>query len=152
MQKDKPRDERYARLLATRAEQAVIGVMLLAPKAYGKIASLLNAEDFEDKRYRAIFEAASRLEATGKPLDSVTLLRELNLKQSLEEKAAACLADCAVAVPNTRNLATYCEMVKEASRRRQLVKECEKCVQLVLSGSGSVDASEQLRKLFEEMK
>ena len=145
MQKDKPRDERYSRLLATRAEQAVIGVMLLAPKAYEKIATLLSLEDFEDKRYRAIYEAAGRLQAAGKVIDEVTILGALRVKNVIEEKAVVVLVEAAKSVPHTRHLSEYCELVKEASNKRKLVAECEKCVEAVLGGGSSTEASESLR-------
>lgn len=153
MQKDKPRDERYTRLLATRAEQAVIGVMLLAPKAYGKISTLLSSEDFEDKRFRAIYEAAGRLQASGKAIDEITLIGALKVKNVMEERAIVVLAEAAKSVPHTRHLSEYMAMVKEASRKRKLVAECERCIEAVLGGGGSMESSESLRaftkKLFE---
>lgn len=148
MKKPKPREYDCAALLARKAEQAVIGVMVLAPKAYGKITTLLSSEDFEDSRYRRVMEAAARLQERGKPIDSLTLLRELKLKEDQENRAAAFLAECAVSVPCTSNLSEYCGMVKEASNRRKLVAECQACVQAVLGGTSAKEACESLGELW----
>ena len=141
----KPREDDCSALMARRAEQAVIGVMVLAPKAYGKITTLLSLEDFEESRCRRVMECAARLQDRGVPMDSLTLLREMKLKEEQENRAAAFLAECAAAVPCTSNLSEYCRMVKEASNRRKLVSECQACVQAVLSGTSAKEASESLR-------
>ena len=143
-QESKRREDNCAALLATREEQAVIGVLVLAPKSYGKIAGLLSSEDFEDARYRKVMEAAERLHASGKAIDSLLILRAMNLRADVEERASVLLLECAKEVPCTSNLSDYCELVKEASNKRKLVAECEKCLQLVFSGSNAKEASESL--------
>jgi replicative DNA helicase len=59
------------KLLATEAEQSVLGGVLLDSDQLQAV--FLCPEDFHDKRHRLIFAAMLKLSSQGEPIDSVTL-------------------------------------------------------------------------------
>ena len=59
------------------AERAVLGALLIDPDAIIKVASYLRSEDFYRERHAWIYEAIFQLNERREPLDTVTLIDEL---------------------------------------------------------------------------
>lgn len=139
-------------LVAPEAEAAVIGVLLIAPKAWEKIGTLLESKDFFDETQREVFKASSRLSAKGLPVDGVTLLRELKLIPFTGVGSWAHeLAQAAVRVPTTAHLDGYIAQVKEASMRRKLVRLCERARSALLEGMDVKEAWERMSKAMSKV-
>ncbi|MGH8759277.1 MAG: DnaB-like helicase N-terminal domain-containing protein, partial [Burkholderiales bacterium] len=55
------------------AEQAVLGGLMLAPDAYGRIADQLGDQDFYRRDHQLIYRAIRELAEKNRPYDAVTL-------------------------------------------------------------------------------
>lgn len=104
---------------AEHAEEAVVGSILHNNQVLAEVMALIDAEDFYDARYRAIFEAELRLE-TG--IDYVTLVEALRSMGKLK------LVGGEVGVGRINELAFlpwnaphYARMVADKARQRRLL-------------------------------
>ena len=70
------------------AEKSVIGSMIIDPEAIAVAAQKLTAEDFYQKAYGLLFSAIVDLDASGKPIDTVTLQNRLREMDAPEELAS----------------------------------------------------------------
>ena len=59
-----------------RAEQALIGSVLIDPSSFSAISDSVKHEDFYSQQYQGIWSAFERLEAKGEPIDQVTVYSE----------------------------------------------------------------------------
>ena len=73
-------------------ERAVLGTMLLSAEEAGKIAALLEAEDFSEGKHARLFQSLKTRLAAGKAVDGVSLASAGELGQS----DFAAYVDCAV--------------------------------------------------------
>lgn len=104
------------------AEQAVLGGVMLSPPAWTTICRILTAEDFYRRDHQLIFQGIEALAEAGKPFDAVTL------GDWFEEQGAAelvgngaYLVDLVGCTPSAANVESYAEIVKDRSKRRQLI-------------------------------
>lgn len=62
---------------AVDAEAAVIAAILTEPAAYDDVAEVLTADDFAVEQLRAVYTAIEACDATGRPVDAITVADEL---------------------------------------------------------------------------
>lgn len=104
------------------AEQAVLGGLLLSPRAWEQVADQLTEEDFYREDHRVIFRAVSELNQLGRPCDAVTV------SEWFEAHGNADLVDgggyitrLASGTPSAANVHAYAGIVREKSILRQLI-------------------------------
>lgn len=104
------------------AEQAVLGGLMLDPKAWDRVADMLVDADFYRRDHQLIFRAIFELEAKRKPFDAVTL-GEWFESQGLGEQVAggAYLVELASTTPSAANIRAYAEIVRDKATRRKLI-------------------------------
>ncbi len=104
------------------AEQSVIGGLLLDNSTLDIVLEQLSSPDFYDKRHQLIFDTILTLNFSKKPFDLLTM------EESLKEKNCSAiipmhyLYELANRVPSVANIASYAQIVKEKSIRRQLLR------------------------------
>lgn len=105
------------------AEKSILGALLLSSECWDRVEMLVSPSDFYSPTNRVIFEAISALvNDEGKSsFDSLILLEYLRRKNLLEKAGGAGYIAKLTAQPFiVANVTEYCEIVKEASRRRLL--------------------------------
>lgn len=104
------------------AEQAVLGGLMLAPKALWRVADLLTAEDFYRRDHQLIFRAISELADKKQPFDAVTL-GDWFEAQGLSEQVGhgGYLIELANTTPSAANIVAYAEIVHDKALLRQLI-------------------------------
>jgi replicative DNA helicase len=101
------------------AEQSVLGAILISKDSIGLISEKLKPKDFYDDTHGKIFEAMLSLHEHAKPIDLLTLTKEL---KSIKAKVdASYLTDLLNAVPTAANIEHYAQIIQEDSTKRSLI-------------------------------
>ena len=137
--------------MSLEAEEALLGAVLLEPKAYLTIASFLSGEDFFLKRHEYIWNAFSRLQERNDAIDYVTLTRELEAMSVLGEIGGqAYLTSLVNKTPSAVHAEVYGEMVSRTSTRRKMLMAADTIRQTALDEELPIDKviSEAEQALF----
>ena len=122
------------------AEQALLGALLLQPKAYFSIASFLAEDDFFLKRHEYIWTALSRLHERGEAIDYLTLTRELQDMKALDEVGgAAYLTSLVNNTPSSAHAEVYGRLVERTSIRRKMLVATDEIRRLALDEELPID-------------
>ena len=106
------------------AERSVLGSMIVDRAAANTAMGLLIKEDFDNQAHGMLFEAIVELINEGKPIDSITLQDRLQEKGALPEVSSPeYITDIVNAVPLSINIDSYCEIVKEKSMLRTIIRK-----------------------------
>ena len=133
------------------AEQALLGAILLEPKAFLNIASFLAGDDFHLKRHEYIWKALNRLQERNDAIDYVTLSRELEDMSVLEEIGGpAYLTSLVNNTPSSVHAEVYGRLVERASIRRKMLMATDEIRKLALDKELPIDKviSESEQTLF----
>ena len=133
------------------AEQALLGAILLDPKAYFEIASFLEDDDFFLKRHEYIWAALRRLHDRHDAIDYVTLSRELQDMSVLDEVGGqAYLTSLVNNTPSSVHAEVYGRLVERTSIRRKMLTATDEIRRLALDEELPIDKvlSEAEQALF----
>ena len=126
--------------MSLEAEQAVLGAILIEPKALHSVASFLSADDFFLKRHEHIWNAFTRLQERNDAIDYVTLARELQDMRVLDEIGGlAYLTSLANNTPTAVHVEVYGEMVARAATRRKMLAAADDIRQFALDEELPID-------------
>ncbi len=102
------------------AEQAVLGGLMIDPKALARIT--LDPADFYRRDHQLIFRAIQTLDQDGQPCDAVTV-GEWFEGQGLSDQVAngAYLTELSSTTPGAANIVAYARIVREKSLLRELI-------------------------------
>ncbi len=105
------------------AERAVLAAVLMSPGAFDEISGVLVPEDFGDERYQTVFSAMLSLDATGRPIDAVTVVDELRRAKKLSKVGGE---EVVLALHQTAgdvlNVLAHADIVAEKSMLRRVVE------------------------------
>lgn len=105
-----------------KAEQALIGGLMLNAQAWDKIADVVVGEDFYRKDHRLIFAAIASLVEAGSPCDVVTVSEHLEGRGELEQAGGLeYLATLANETAGAANARAYAKIIRETSTLRALI-------------------------------
>lgn len=108
------------------AERAVISSMIRDKDAITSASEILIAEDFYQKQYGTLFEVMVELHNDGKPVDLVTLQNKLREKDVPPELSSVeFMRELLSEVPNSANIKSHANIVKDKSMLRRLIKVTE---------------------------
>ena len=112
------------------AEQAVLGSIIIDPECLNFVATQIKEEFFYLKEHREIYKnLRSMLELGGRAIDFVSLLEQLKRSGSYDDAGGkAYLTQLAKAVPTSKNIATYVELVKDRYYARSLLLAAENII------------------------
>jgi replicative DNA helicase len=107
------------------AEQSVLGSILISTDptdTLTTVGSIVQPDDFFRTAHRLIFTAMLALDEQQRPIDTVTLIDQLNTMNQLENAGGeGYLVELALAVPIASNAEYYAQIVKEKSLRRSMI-------------------------------
>jgi replicative DNA helicase len=105
--------------VSARSEYALIGALLVDPEAFDETASVVQAEDFGERRARIVYLGMWRLRCRGLPIDFVTVADELERTGELSRLGTAFLVTVAAAAPSSLHVGAYARLVADAGRARR---------------------------------
>ncbi len=124
-----------------KAEQSVIGAMLMDSDAISQIEPILTKDDFYIAQYGILYETILELYNENVPVDTITVPERLKSKGVPDEIGSASnMAELALAVPTSVRAKDYAKIVRKDSTLRKLIKLCENTTKDCYSGGESVDA------------
>ncbi len=134
------------------AERAVLGGIMLEPEAATKAIEIVAFDDFYRPAHGQIFKAMVGLFMRREPIDVITLSKELNRTDDLENIGGApTLTDLVDSVPTAANIEYYANIVLEKSLLRKLISAsreiAEECYQAGEAADIILDEAEQ--KIFK---
>jgi len=104
------------------AERTVLGSILIDSNAINVVADLISAKHFYKSAHQRIFEAALALDSNDAPIDLVSVAEYLERKGQLEDVGGkSYLASLEMDVLTTQNVAYYCNLVRAAHVRREVI-------------------------------
>ena len=123
------------------AEQSVIGSMIMDQDAIVTAMEILLQEDFYHKQYGILFDAMIELYSSGQPVDLVTLQNKLKEKDVPQEVSSLeFFGELVRAVPTSANVKYYCNIVKENSMKRKLIRVTEEIENECYAGKESLES------------
>ncbi len=127
------------------AEMALLGAILVNPRAFERVADFLRPEHFALAEHRRVFEGCARLVERGQLADPVTLKSALDHAGALDQVGGPGylnrLVDCAVTVINAGE---YGRLVHDLYLRRELIAIGEDVVNRAYGGEVDLDAEAQI--------
>ena len=122
------------------AEQALLGAILLEPKAFLNIASFLDGDDFFLKRHEYIWTALSRLQDRNDAIDYVTLTQELQDMSVLDEIGGqAYLTSLVNNTPSSVHADVYGRLVERTAIRRKMLLASDEIRRLAVDEELPID-------------
>lgn len=108
------------------AEASVVGSILIDNRVLPQVLEVVSSDDFYEIKNRKLFEVFEKLFQRSVPVDAVTVHDELQKEGIFEEIGKEYLLDLINAVPTTKNVMHYANIVKERSFLRSLIAVCDK--------------------------
>lgn len=105
-----------------RAEQYVLGALLIDARAWVDVASLLREDDFYREDHRLIFRAISTLTDANQPCDVVTVPEWLRSHGMLEKAGAGHVGQLAADTTGAANIVAYAEIVRDKAILRGMIR------------------------------
>jgi replicative DNA helicase len=130
------------------AEAAVLSSIMLDPLAFDKCSEILRPEHFYSEAHRRVFEAATELSSSGKPVDVVQVATWLRDRDRLAQVGGmAYLTEILNAAPAVANVGAYAGTIHEKWRVRRLILACQRVTAQGYAGYGEaqqfIDSAEQ---------
>lgn len=124
------------------AEEAVIGALLIDPKAFVRVRPLLNADDFFFLRHGYIFQAMDALYSRGEPIDIIPLTHELDavMGKLKEIGGIAYLTQVMSSTPTSQHAEVYAAMVQRAAASRRIMRAADEIKALGMDQTLPVEA------------
>lgn len=123
------------------AERAVLGALLIDPDAIIKVASYLRSEDFYRERHSWIYDAIFQLNERREPLDTVTLIDELERRGQLEEIGGpAYIVDLINSTPTAIYVDHYARIVERTATLRRLISAAGRIAELAYAEDQDVES------------
>ena len=105
------------------AERAVIGSLLIDSDSFLDISHLISPDDFYREQNRLCFAACAELFRRGDAIDQVTVARELQRTENLENAGGmAYLSSLVSTTPTSSHAAYYARLVYNTSTMRRLIE------------------------------
>lgn len=139
----------YNRVFDDRAEQAVIGAILIDPAVCDEVATVVKPSDFYVDKNRRIYQRLLDMNADG-AIDLTLLVEELRKSNELEEVGGELyLGEIMLAVHSTAHAVQYANIVAQRAMRRNMIDACESA--LSDANSDDVDIKELIAKVEERV-
>ncbi|MBI9013001.1 MAG: replicative DNA helicase [Clostridiales bacterium] len=130
-----------------RAEQSVLGAMILDKEAILDIVEIIKAEDFYRNAHKELFDSIMTLYEKNEPVDMVTLADELTSREALDNIGGIeYLNDLTTAGIITGNAKYYAKIIEEKSMLRRLISASSEILDLGYSTEKAVDVLEIAEK------
>jgi replicative DNA helicase len=111
------------------AEQAVLGAAMLSPDALKELLGMVDGRDFYEPRHEVIWLAIVRVAELGRPVDAVTVARQLG-RELAKVGGPAYLHTLMESVPTAANGTYYAQILEEKTYARLLVSTGTRLAQM----------------------
>jgi len=119
------------------AEQAVLGGLMLRPRAWDQVADMLNAGSFFRTDHQLIWQAMAELQPACAEFDAVTLGDWFDSRGKSEAvRGGAYLIELASTTPSAANISGYAEIVAEKAKLRALIDAGHEMIEAAYSPEG----------------
>jgi replicative DNA helicase len=135
------------------AEQALLGSILIAPELFREAnACLANSSDFYVHANGHIWSAFQSLDKQEKPINSLTVMDELDKSGSNGDIKGSELAALMCNIPTPQHAVAYATMVAEQATRRRLLAYCSDVARMANDERlGLLDALSKAQKSLNEI-
>ncbi|MGA9508147.1 MAG: DnaB-like helicase C-terminal domain-containing protein [Candidatus Sulfotelmatobacter sp.] len=124
----------------TGAERSILGAILLDARAFNEAAEILKPEDFSLDSHRRIYRAMVGLTESGRPVDVVLLVEELDRQRELEPIGGhEYIASLVEGVPDRPSIAHYIRIVKEKAQLRGLISAAQVAIARALDSEKATE-------------
>lgn len=103
------------------AEQSVLGAVLIDKDAISLVSEMISPKDFYNDINGIIFDAMLSLYEERKPIDAITLTRELKKTKGGDKVESSYLSELVNVVPTAANIEHYAEIIRETATKRNLI-------------------------------
>ena len=130
------------------AEAAVLGALLIDGEALHLVMSLIKAEDFHRARHQFCFAACIAVFQRGEAVDQITVARELQRQNRLEDVGGLpYLGQLITDTPTSVNVEHYAGIVAETAAKRRIIAAGNRIAELGFENGD--DAEESMRLAVE---
>ena len=139
-----PMDELLSRAMphSPEAEQAVLGSMLIDADCIKDVMDKLQPQDFYLQQNREIFETIYSMFIYSRPIDGVTVAREMEKNGVYRDDTRAYLLQLMEVTPTSANVMEYAGIIRDKALLRSMAKAAGDIAAMVQEGVG--EASEIL--------
>ncbi len=122
------------------AEQSVLGAILLDNAALNRSMEILSEEDFYRTANQIVYRSMMGLSERHQPVDQITLTDYLRGTGELEQVGGASyIAELVQMVPSAANIRYHCQIVRDKSLLRGLVRTATEVVMRGYEGTTQID-------------
>lgn len=110
---------------AVEVEQAVLGALMLEAEAFNQVSHLLKKESFYELKNGLIFEVVESMAKASKPIDLVTVTRELKDRDLLNKIGGALyITQLTDQVSSAAHIEHHARIIAEKYAQRDLIRTC----------------------------
>ena len=134
-----PMDELLSRAMphSPEAEQAVLGSMLIDADCIKDVMDKLQPQDFYLQQNREIFETIYSMFIYSRPIDGVTVAREMEKNGVYRDDTRAYLLQLMEVTPTSANVMEYAGIIRDKALLRSMAKAAGDIAAMVQEGVGS---------------
>src|SRR5271166_2080805 len=111
------------------AERSILGAILLDNSLYDQAAEHLTADDFSLDAHRRVYSRMRDLQETGRPVDMITLVEELDRRKEVEAiGGVAYLSSLIDGVPDRPSIEHYVRIVRNKALLRGLINAAQNAI------------------------
>ena len=111
------------------AERSILGAILLDNSLYDQAAEHLTADDFSLDAHRRIYSRMRDLQESGRPVDMITLVEELDRRKEVEAiGGVAYLSSLIDGVPDRPSIEHYVRIVRNKALLRGLINAAQNAI------------------------
>ena len=137
-----PMDELLSRAMphSPEAEQAVLGSMLIDADCIKDVMDKLQPQDFYLQQNREIFETIYSMFIYSRPIDGVTVAREMEKNGVYRDDTRAYLLQLMEVTPTSANVMEYAGIIRDKALLRSMAKAAGDIAAMVQEGVGTAGA------------
>jgi replicative DNA helicase len=133
-------------------EKSLLGALLIDGGLLVKVMEFLESEDFSSEPHRLVYLSLLRLADRKEGIDLVTVQAELERHGALERAGGGSyLAGLVDVVPDVENVETYARLVREASLRRQIIRQAQDSIREAIRTPDAELALESAQRALVEI-
>ena len=138
------------------AERSILGAILLDNSLYDQAAEHLTPDDFSLDAHRRIYSRMRDLQETGRPVDMITLVEELDRRKEVEAiGGVAYLSSLIDGVPERPSIEHYVRIVRNKALLRGLINVAQNAIAEAIEHSDEAEevlgrAEEAIFRLSED--
>jgi len=126
--------------ISLEAERSILGAILLDNSLYDQAAEHLTGEDFSLDAHRRIYSRMRDLQETGRPVDMITLVEELDRRKEVEAiGGVAYLSSLIDGVPERPSIEHYVRIVRNKALLRGLINVAQNAIAEAIEHTDEAD-------------